>query len=98
MTQGSRRRPAGRLRHHLQTVIDWGLARQIAGVVAGEGTNGGNPPPRLDALPAAAADSERLVTAYTGLRPPGALPRPEALDRRGWIDANVRSLRPLLQP
>src|SRR5260221_698560 len=33
--------PAGRLRHHLQTVIDWGLARQIAGVVSGEGTNGG---------------------------------------------------------
>jgi coenzyme F420 biosynthesis associated uncharacterized protein len=92
------RGPAGRLRHHLSTVIDWGLARQIAGVVAGEGTNGAGSPAPLDGLPAAAADSERLVTAYTGLRPPGALPRPESLDRRGWIDANVRSLRPLLEP
>src|SRR6478609_1316414 len=92
------RGPAGRLRHHLSTVIDWGLARQIAGVVAGEGTNGVGSPAALDGLPAAAADSERLVTAYTGLRPPGALPRPESLDRRGWIDANVRSLRPLLEP
>src|SRR6476661_6702664 len=92
------RGPPSRLRHHLSTVIDWGLARQIAGVVAGEGTNGEGSPPPLDGLPAAAADSERLVTAYTGLRPPGALPRPESLDRSGWIDANVRSIRPLLQP
>ena len=76
------------------TVIDWGLAA-IAGVVAGEAD--ARSPSGLDgALPA--AESERLVTAYTGLRPPGALPRPEALDRRGWIDANVRSLRPLLDP
>jgi coenzyme F420 biosynthesis associated uncharacterized protein len=79
-------------------VIDWGLAHQIAVLVAGEGTNGGGAPARLEALPAAAAESERLVTAYTGLRPPGALPRPEALDRRAWIEANVSSLRPLLEP
>ena len=79
-------------------MIDWGLARQIAGVVAGEGGNGASTPARLEGLPAAADESERLVTAYTGLRPPGSLPRPEALDRRGWIDANIHSLRPLLQP
>src|SRR6476659_2944994 len=91
------RGPAGRLRHHLSTVIDWGLARQIAGVVAGEGTNGEGSSAPLDGLPAAAAESERLVTAYTGLRPPGSLPRPEALDRRCWIDANIHSLRPLLR-
>jgi len=53
-------------------VIDWSLARQIAGVVAGEGANGATTPARLDGLDAAASESERLVTAYTGLRPPGA--------------------------
>jgi coenzyme F420 biosynthesis associated uncharacterized protein len=79
-------------------MIDWGLAEQIAVFVAGEGANGGAARPRLDGLPTAAAESERLVTAYTGLRSPGSLPRPEALDRRGWIDANVHSLRPLLDP
>jgi coenzyme F420 biosynthesis associated uncharacterized protein len=80
------------------TMIDWGLTRQIAGVIAGEGANGSSTPARLEGLPAAAAESERLVSAYTGLRAPGSLPRAEALDRRGWIDANVTSLRPLLQP
>src|SRR3979490_2990115 len=80
------------------TMIDWGLTRQIAGVIAGEGANGSSTPARRDGLPAAAAESERLVSAYTGLRAPGSLPRAEALDRRGWIDANVTSLRPLLQP
>ena len=44
-------------------MIDWGLAEQIAVFVAGEGANGGAPP-RLDGLPTAAAESERLVTAY----------------------------------
>ena len=79
-------------------MIDWGLAQQIAVLVAGEGTNGAGAPARLEALPAAAAESEQLVSAYTGLHPPGALPRPEALNRRDWIEANVSSLRPLLEP
>src|SRR5438874_2507368 len=90
-------RPTGRLRHH-PTMVDWSLAGQIAAFVAGEGTNGAATPVRLDGLPAAAAESERLVGAYTGLRAPGSLPRPEALSRRGWIDANVRGLRPLIEP
>ena len=79
-------------------MIDWGLAQQIAVLVAGEATNGVATSARLDGLAAAGAESERLVTGYTGLRPAGPLPRPEALDRGGWIEANVRSLRPLLEP
>jgi coenzyme F420 biosynthesis associated uncharacterized protein len=38
------------------------------------------------------------VTAYTGLRVPGALPGPEPIGRRDWIDANLRSLRAVLDP
>ena len=74
-----------------QTVIDWNLAKQIAGFVAGE-------PPRprvgaLDELPAVAAESEQLVSGYTGLRAPAPLPRAESLGRGQWIDANMIGLR-----
>ena len=79
-------------------MVDWGLVRQIAGFVAGGGPNGAQAPVRIDGLAEAAAESERLVGAYTGLRPAGALPRAEAIDRRGWVEANVRSLRPVLDP
>src|SRR5688500_8241820 len=75
-------------------VIDWDLAERIAGMVAGEAGHG---TPRPD-LAEVAARSEAVVGAYTGLRAPGALPAPELVARPDWVRANLRSLRPSLEP
>jgi coenzyme F420 biosynthesis associated uncharacterized protein len=75
-------------------VIDWSLSERVAAVIAGEAGHG-KPRPGLSE---AAAESERRVTAYTGLRPPRPLPPPELLSRPEWVRANLRSLRPLLEP
>jgi coenzyme F420 biosynthesis associated uncharacterized protein len=77
-------------------MIDWSLAAQIARGVSGLQPSG-DPTP-FERLEAPAAESERLVGAYTGLSAAGALPLAEAVDRGGWIDANLRSLRGVLDP
>lgn len=74
-------------------MIDWSLAAQLAGFVAGD--PGHKPRP---ALPGLANESERLVGEYTGLTPERPLPAPELLDRPDWIEANLRSARPMLDP
>lgn len=75
-------------------MIDWFLAERIAAYVAGH-TDAR--PPVAD-LPALAAESERRVTAYTGLTPARPLPAPEGVDRREWVRANVAAMRTLLEP
>jgi putative hydrolase len=77
-------------------VIDWTLTERVAGMLAGEPeSNRGTPRPRLGEV---AAESERLVAAYSGLRAPAPLPEPELLTRPDWVRANLRSLRPTLEP
>ncbi|MGA9856976.1 MAG: zinc-dependent metalloprotease [Solirubrobacteraceae bacterium] len=75
-------------------MIDWILAEKIAGYVAGTGDAA---PPRTD-LDALAVESERRVTAYTGLEPARELPAPEGIGRDEWVRANVRAMRTLLDP
>jgi coenzyme F420 biosynthesis associated uncharacterized protein len=75
-------------------VIDWTLTERIAGVVAGEAGAGTARPELADV----AARSERAVSDYTGLRPPAPLPPPELIARPDWVRANLRSLRPSLEP
>jgi coenzyme F420 biosynthesis associated uncharacterized protein len=75
-------------------VIDWALTERIAGMVAGE-AGAGAPRPELAEV---AAESERVVGAYTGLRAPESLPAPELVARPDWVRANLRSLRPSLEP
>jgi coenzyme F420 biosynthesis associated uncharacterized protein len=75
-------------------VIDWILAEKIAAYVAGTGDAAY---PRAD-LSALAAESERRVTAYTGLEPARPLPPPEGIGRREWVATNVRAMRSLLDP
>ena len=77
-------------------MIDWNLAGQVARGIAGL-QPAGNPAPFMD-LSAAAAESERLVSAYTGLTPAVSLPVPEAVARPEWIDANLASLGGVLDP
>ena len=75
-------------------IVDWIVAERIAGFVAGTGDA---PAPKAD-LAALAAESERRVTAYTGLHPARPLPPPEGISRREWIASNVSSMRALLDP
>jgi coenzyme F420 biosynthesis associated uncharacterized protein len=76
-------------------VIDWKLAGQVARGVSNLQPGGDPEPFRL--LDGPAAESERLVRAYTGLSAE-QLPVPEAVDRAGWIDANLVSLEAVLEP
>jgi coenzyme F420 biosynthesis associated uncharacterized protein len=77
-------------------VIDWTLAAQVARGIAGL-QPGGDPAP-FESLSAPAAESERLVSAYTGLVPAAPLPAAEAVGRDEWIEANLGSLRGILDP
>jgi coenzyme F420 biosynthesis associated uncharacterized protein len=74
-------------------MIDWKLARRIAESIAGEG---GNAPPPPGDLAALARDSEQRVVAYTQLTPMTPLPVAEMVTRPQWIEANMRSMRPVL--
>jgi coenzyme F420 biosynthesis associated uncharacterized protein len=75
-------------------IVDWIVAERIARFVAGSGDA---PAPKAD-LAALAAESEKRVTAYTGLRPSSPLPPPEGISRREWIASNISSMRALLDP
>ncbi|MEA2212987.1 MAG: hypothetical protein QOF83_2935 [Solirubrobacteraceae bacterium] len=75
-------------------MIDWILAEKIAGYVAGAGDA---PAPKAD-LNALAAESERRVIAYTGLQPARPLPAPEGIERREWVQTNIKAMRQLLDP
>lgn len=76
-------------------MIDWILAERIAAYVAGRGKAGAPPATDLGAL---AAESERRVRDYTGLKPIRALPPPEGIERREWIATNIAGMRTLLDP
>ncbi len=75
-------------------MVDWALARRIAGGVAGD-------PGRAE-LPGDLAelcvDAEQCVVAYTRLTPAGPLPPPEAVDRPEWLEANLASMRGVIDP
>ncbi|MBV8943342.1 MAG: zinc-dependent metalloprotease [Solirubrobacterales bacterium] len=75
-------------------MIDWVIAERIASYVAGSG-DGRVPTADLVEL---AQESERRVTAYTGLYPDRPLPKPEGIGRREWVDTNLGSMRLLLDP
>ena len=77
-------------------MIDWSLASTVArGVSSLQPT--GDPAPFAQ-LAGPESESERLVSAYTGLKPTAPLPTAESVSRGEWIDANLRSLRGVLDP
>jgi coenzyme F420 biosynthesis associated uncharacterized protein len=77
-------------------VIDWSLAGQVARGIANLQPSG-DPMPYQD-LSGPAAESETLVSEYTGLVSAAALPRAEPVGRAEWIDANLESLGGVLDP
>src|SRR5215218_6356609 len=77
-------------------VIDWTLASQVARGVA-RLQPAGDPAP-FEILEGPAEESRRLVSAYTGLVPATPVPAAEAVGRDEWVDANLRSLKGVLEP
>ena len=77
-------------------VIDWSLASQVARGVS-RLQPAGDPAP-FEALEGPSEESERLVAAYTGLVPEAPLPVAEAVGRDEWAEANLASLRGVLEP
>ena len=76
-------------------MIDWGLARRVAGLVAGAPEGGTALAGDLERM---AGDARVRVTAYTRMEPARAIPPPEPVDRSTWLDLNLASMRVLLDP
>jgi len=87
--------PAGRA----PDPVDWGTARRVARLVAGRDPLADSylGASLVDDFTVLTTEAEQLVGDFTGLR---ALAPVEAsvLDRRGWVDANIESMRRLLGP
>jgi coenzyme F420 biosynthesis associated uncharacterized protein len=77
-------------------VIDWKLAGTVARGVANL-QPAGDPAP-FEQLAGPAEEAERLVSAYTLLVPAKPVPVAEAVDRAGWIEANLTALAAVLEP
>jgi coenzyme F420 biosynthesis associated uncharacterized protein len=73
-------------------MIDWRLVKRIAGSLSGEAPGVEFATGGLGPL---ARDAAQRITAYTGLEPRSSLPAPELVSRRGWIDANIETMRPV---
>jgi coenzyme F420 biosynthesis associated uncharacterized protein len=75
-------------------MVDWGLARQIAGLAAGRGSE--------EALPfdpiALSAEMEPTVAGYTGLALATPTPPAEVVSRPEWASGNLEALSQILDP
>jgi coenzyme F420 biosynthesis associated uncharacterized protein len=75
--------------------IDWSTAQRVgellAGTPPGESVSG-------DSVQPLAARFAGLVSEYSGLALPAELPPLEAVDRPAWIAANLKGMRPILEP
>ena len=75
-------------------MVDWGLARQIAALAAGRGTEG---VPPFDVV-ALSTEMEPVVAGYTGLALATPTPSAEVVNRADWASANLDSLSHILDP
>jgi coenzyme F420 biosynthesis associated uncharacterized protein len=79
--------------------IDWGAAQRIGELIAGAGGQDRYGGVSAGAIEPRAHDFAARVSAYTGLElAPAQLPPLEVVDRRAWIAANLRTMKPLLDP
>jgi coenzyme F420 biosynthesis associated uncharacterized protein len=75
--------------------IDWNVAQRV-----GEMLCGGNPylGSSANGVQSLAERFAERVSVYTGLTPSQPLPAIESIDRPRWIEANIATMRPLLDP
>jgi len=78
--------------------IDWAAAQRIGEMIAGSGGRTQYWGVRSEAIEPLARDFAERVSDYTGLAPPAELPPLEVVDRPAWIAANLKTMRPLLDP
>ncbi|MEA2299337.1 MAG: hypothetical protein QOF77_2273 [Solirubrobacteraceae bacterium] len=76
-------------------MIDWRTAERVAGFVSGASASTQPLPGDLVAI---THDSETRVRGYTGMTASRALPPPESVTRGEWITANLKTMRPMLDP
>ncbi|MEA2354015.1 MAG: hypothetical protein QOD61_144 [Solirubrobacteraceae bacterium] len=76
-------------------MIDWRTAERVAGFVGGASESDQALPGDLVEI---TRDSEDRVRGYTGMTADTPLPAPEAVSRREWIAANLKTMRPMLDP
>lgn len=79
--------------------VDWATARRVARLVAGRDQIASS---YLGAslsrdFESVTTEAEDLVADFTGLRAPGRA-HAAVLDRAGWVDANIGSMRTMLAP
>ncbi len=75
--------------------IDWSTAQRVGELVAGSPPSGG---PLAASVAPLAEHFAGLVGDYSGLQPPAQMPPLEAVDRPRWIAANLKTMRPILEP
>ena len=75
-------------------MVDWGLARQIAGLAAGRGTEEAPP---FDAA-ALSVEMEPAVAGYTRLALSTPTPAAEVVSRAEWAAVNLQPLSQILDP
>jgi coenzyme F420 biosynthesis associated uncharacterized protein len=75
-------------------MVDWGLARQIAALAAGRGTEG-VPPFDAGAL---SVEMEPVVAGYTRLALSSPTPSAEVVSRADWASVNLEALSHILDP
>jgi len=75
-------------------MVDWGLARRIASLAAGQGSEEAPP---FDAA-VLSAEMEAPVAAYTGLALSSPTPATEVVGRGEWASANLDTLSHVLDP
>jgi coenzyme F420 biosynthesis associated uncharacterized protein len=78
--------------------IDWGAAQRIGELIAGAGGRDRYGGVSAGAIEPLAYDFAARVSAYTGLELPAELPPLEIVDRPTWIAANLKTMKPLLDP
>jgi uncharacterized protein (DUF2342 family) len=76
-------------------MVDWSIARRVAGFATRSEDLVGDPGLDLVAL---AAEFEPRVSDYTRLAPVEPIPSPELVSRRGWAEANLDAMAELMKP
>ncbi len=76
-------------------MVDWSIARRVAGLAARSEDRVVDPGIDLVEL---GAEFEPQVSAYTQLTPAEPIPTPELVSRHGWSEANLDAMAELMKP
>ncbi|HET7237148.1 MAG TPA: zinc-dependent metalloprotease [Actinomycetota bacterium] len=79
--------------------VNWELARQVGIATASSSGDDPHPVPEdLGGFEDAVRLAELQVAGFTGLEPPGDLPKVEAVRRTQWVERNLDGLRVVMEP